>query len=556
MSETPPSTPQSPPPSPPPGEEHAELPRVKRPSPAQLRRRRFSFVWLIPLIAAAIAIYLGVRTVAQQGPLLTVSFTSGEGLSAGQTQVKFKAVALGTVESIDLSDDNKRVIARVRMTRVGARFLTSHARFWVVRPHFSPNDISGLDTLVSGAYIAVDPGPPGGKYADYFVGLTEPPGVRSDEPGDTYQLTTQSIGSLGPGSPVFYRDIQVGEVLGYDFGDGLGPITVSVFVRDPFDKLIRSQSHFWKSSGVTAGLQGGGFHVEFQSLQAVVSGSITFDVPHDGQSAPPSPDNAVFPLYNSEEEAAAAGYQTQIPLVAYFQTSVVGLTVGSPVDVLGIQIGTVTDVKLIVDPFAGGARVRVAMALQPERVIPNGTFPKSLQIDQVLQTMVARGLRAEVDTLSYITGQKEISLAFVPNPAPGVIGHEGDAIVLPSQAGGLDNIIAATSDITTKLDKIPIEKIGKDLDKLLLTTNSTLGGPQMKQTLASLNGTLKAADATLQTANTTLSGLSRSYGADSDFANELEQVVNQANDTLKSVKALTDYLDRHPASLIFGRSNK
>ncbi len=553
MTEPPPEPPPS---SSPAGEEHPDLPRVKRPSAAQLRRRRFSFVWLIPLIAAGIAIYLGYRTLAQQGPLLTISFTSGEGLNAGQTQVKFKAVALGTVESIDLSNDNQRVIARVRMTRVGARFLTNHARFWVVRPHFSPNDISGLDTLVSGAYIAVDPGPPGGRYADYFTGLTEPPGVRSDEPGQTYQLTTQSIGSLSPGSPVFYRDIQVGEVLGYDFGDGLGPITVSVFVRDPFDKLIRPQSHFWKSSGVTAGLQGGGFHVEFQSLQAVISGGITFDVPHDEAAEAPSANNAVFALYNSAEEAEAAGYQTQIPLVAYFQTSVVGLTVGSPVNVLGIQVGTVTDVKLIVDPYVGGAKVRIAMALQPERVIDNGAFPPGLRVDQVLQTMVAHGLRAELDTLSYITGQKEITLAFVQNAPPAVIGHEGAAIVLPSQAGGLDNIIATTSVITTKLSKIPFEKIGDDLDRLLLTTNSTLGGPQLKQTLASLNGTLTAADGTLQVADKTLKGLSQSYGADSDFESQLEQVMSQANDTLRSVKALTDYLDRHPASLLFGRSGK
>ena len=218
-----------------------------------------------------IAAYLGYRTLLEQGPLLTVTFTSGEGITAGQTQVKYKAVALGTVESVDLSSDNSQVVVRVRMNNVGARFLTSHARFWVVRPIFTPGNISGLETLVSGAYIAVDPGVPGGQYQDHFTGLEGPPGVRSDEPGQTYRLTTDSIGSLAAGSPIFYRDIVVGEVLGYDIGNGLGPVTVNIFVRAPFDHLIRPQSHFWKSSGITAQLQNGGLHIEFQSLQAIIS---------------------------------------------------------------------------------------------------------------------------------------------------------------------------------------------------------------------------------------------------------------------------------------------
>lgn len=549
MSETPNPPAPPPPATPAPPPAAGGEPRRTGPARAQLRRRRFSFVWLIPLIAAGIAIYLGYRTFVQQGPLLTVTFTSGDGLAAGQTQVKFKAVALGTVESIDLSQDNRQVVVQVRMNRAGARFLTSHSSFWVVRPHFSPNDISGLDTLVSGAYIAVDPGAPGGHYADHFVGLIQPPSVRSDEPGETYQLKTETVGALGAGSPVFYRDIDVGEVLGYDVGDGLGPITVSVFVRAPFDQLIRNGSHFWKSSGVTAGLQGDGFHVEFQSLQAVVSGSVSFDVPKDVATTPPSPNNTQFPLFNSQADALAAAYTTQIPLVAYFESSVAGLTAGAPLDVLGVQVGVVTDVRLIVDPFAGGVKARVAMSLQPERVIQNGAFPKNLRPDEVLQKMVSHGMRAELETLSYITSQKGVTLAFVPNAGPAKLGQEGDAIVLPSEAGGLDNIMTTASEITTELAKIPFEKIGKDTDKLLVSANNTIGGPQMKQTLTALSDTLKHA-------NTTLDGVNQSYGGDSDFQRQLEQVMSQANDALRSIKLLSDYLDRHPESLLLGRSGK
>jgi paraquat-inducible protein B len=519
------------------------------PPPAHIRRPQFAFVWLVPLIAAIMAVYLGYRTLVQQGPLLTVTFTNGEGMTAAQTQVKFKAVALGTVESVDLSSDNSRVVVRVRMNNVGTRFLTSHARFWVVRPNFTPGNISGLDTLVSGAYIAVDPGGPGGHYQDRFTGLEGPPGVRSDEPGQTYQLKTETIGSLAAGSPVFYRDIVVGEVLGYDIGNGLGPVSVNVFVRAPFDHLIRPQSHFWKSSGVTAQLQNGGFHIEFQSLEAIISGGVTFDLPVEGKNSAPSPDNTIFPLYDSQADAESAGYQDQVPVVSYFTSSVAGLTRGAPVDILGIQVGVVKSVKLLIDPYAGQTKVRVFMEIQPERVIEAGQFPKDMSNDQVLQKMVDQGLRAQIDTASYVTGQKEITLAWIPGAKPQPISKEGDALVIPSNPGGLDDIVTSVASLSKNLSKVPFDQLSDNLNKLLVTVNGTLSSPQVGQGLTALNKTLHTANGTLQT-------MTQTYGTDSNFQRNLEQLMNEANDAMRSIRLLADYLNRHPQALLLGRGNQ
>jgi paraquat-inducible protein B len=525
-----------------------EPPAAPAPPKAKLRRRRFSFVWVIPLVAAIIAGYLGYRTIIEQGPLLTLTFDTAEGLAAGQTQVKYKAVALGTVDSIDLSKDNSHVVVKVRMNNVGSRFLTSHARFWVVRPRFTPGDLSGLDTLVSGAFIAVDPGTPGGHEQQDFTGLEQPPGVRSNEPGHTYILKADSIGSLDTGSPVFYRDVQVGEVLGYDIGNGIGPVTLNIFVKAPFDNLVKPQSHFWNSSGITAKLQGGGFHIEFQSLQAIVSGGVTFDMPPGAQSNPPSDNNAVFHLFRSEDEADSAGYQTNIAIVSYFHSSVAGLVPGAPVNILGIQVGEVTDVKLIVDPNNGAVKVRVAMDLQPERVAGPGGVG-DVDPEAVLRDMVNQGMRVELETASYVTGQKEISLAAVPGAGPIVLAQEGDALIVPSQPGGLDNTINNLSDITAKMNKIPFDKIGNNLNTLLITANKTIGGREMKQTLTSLSQTLNSANATLNSVN-------QDYGNDSDFQRSLSQLLVQANAALLSIKQLTDYLDRHPQSLLLGRGGQ
>jgi paraquat-inducible protein B len=551
------------------------------PPAAHIRQRRFSFVWIIPLLAAAIAIYLGYRTIIQQGPLVTITFNNSEGMAAGQTQIKYKWVALGTVESIDLSPDNSHVIVKVRMNNVGTRFLTNHARFWVVRPRLSVTNLSGLDTLVSGAYIGVDPGAPGGKSDTHFQGLEEPPGVRSDEPGSTYVLRADSVGSLSSGSPVFYRDVVVGEVLGYDLGDGLGPVTINIFVRAPYNKLVKPSSHFWNSSGVSVGFQGGAIHVEVQSIEAVLAGGVTFDLPSEAASQPSSPNNATFRLFQTFEDAQAAGYLHQIPIVSYFRSSVAGLTRGTPVNVFGIQVGDVTDVKLELDPKTGKAQVRVAMELQPERVFPHDTFADNLDPQTVLQTMVDDGLRVNLETSSFITGQKDISLDMVPDAGHVAITKEGNALVLPAENGGSSDIMTAASQITAKLSAIPFDQIGANLNKLLVTSNNTLGGDQVKQALSSLSATLQSVqhlvattqhgleptlrqlpgltaslETTLRGTNLAVTQLNRGYGNNSDFQRNLGQLMDQANGALRSVKELADFLDRHPEALLLGRTGR
>ncbi|MCB8879660.1 MCE family protein [Acidisoma cellulosilytica] len=550
------------------------------PPPVHIRRRHFSFVWIIPILAAVIAIYLGYRTIIEQGPLVTITFNTAQGLAAGQTQIKYKAVALGTVESIDLSPDNDHVVVRVRMNNLGTRFLTNHARFWVVRPRFSVTNLSGLDTLVSGAFIGIDPGSKGGHYETHFKGLEEPPGVRSDVPGSTYVLRADSIGSISSGSPVFYRDVVVGEVLGYDLGDGIGPVTVNIFVRAPYNKLVKPQSHFWDSSGLSLGFQNGGFHVEVQSLEALLAGGVTFDLPPDAIDAAASPNNATFHLFDNKADADSAGYSHKVPAVAYFQSSVSGISRGTPVTIFGMQVGEVTNVKLLINPTTGAARVRVALELQPERVFSDSDFPKNLDPMVVLQHMVDAGLRISIASSNFITGQKELALTIEPQSPHVQLTKEGDAILLPNSDGSGDPL-TALSTITAKLSAIPFSEIGQNLNKLLVTANGTLGGDDVKKAIASLSTTLQSVqtlvdntnrglqptlkqlpvmtanlNATLREANQTLGQFSRSYGGNSDFSRSVGQLLSQADGALRSVKELTDYLDRHPEALILGRTGR
>ena len=514
---------------------------------AKLRRQSFHVVWLVPIVAAIIAGYLGYRTIIEQGPLLTLTFTNADGLAAGQTQIKYKAVALGTVESIDLAKDDSHVIVKVRMNQVGTRFLNSNARFWVERPRLNFSDISGFETIVSGAYISVDPGKPRGHYQDQFVGLEQPPGIRSDEPGHTYTLTAYNLGSISSGTPIFYRDVVVGEVLGYDIGNGFGPIQINIFIRAPFDALVRPDSRFWNSSGIGFGIKGGVLQVQLQSVQALFAGGISFNLPYSARGEIPCPDGAKFQLYASQQQAEASAYNTQIQIVSYVTTDVSGLTPGAPVDALGIQVGDVTGVALNVNPANGKAKVRVTMQLQPERISAIRYSKKMPNYVTLFQHFVDNGMRVEISTANYVTGQKEVDLVSVAHTSPTKVTVEGDAIVLPFQASGVDSILTNATDITNKLNQLPFQQIGYNLNKLLTTANETLGASQTRKLVSQLS-------ATLETANSTLKDLQSGFGQDSDFQRGTEQLLNQANATLQSLQALTIYLNRHPQSIIFGRN--
>ena len=545
-------------------------------STATVRRARFSLIWLIPILVVAIAAYLGWETISRRGPEITLEFETADGITAGQTQVKHKAVGLGTVQSVGLSKDLKRVEIQVQMSDQARPFLTNNAQFWVVRPRLSGASVSGLDTLVSGAYIAVDPGAPGAPPQNHFKGLEAPPGVRSDEPGRTYTLMTDNVRSISQGSPVFFRDVVVGEVLGYTMPPGgHGPIPVQVFIRQPYDEYLRADTRFWNVSGITADLNGGSLRIQIESLQAVLSGGIAFGLPERrrDKDAPPAPDNAVFKLYASQEDADTAGYRDRLRMVTYFRSTVKGLSSGSPVNMFGLQVGNVTDVKLQLNPQTHDIRVRVAMEIQPERVFSDDEIKAGSTL-QVTQALVNNGLRAETDSGNLLTGSSVISLGFVPGAKPEQVVMEEGVIVLPSKSGGLSGIEDSLATVADKIASMPLQQIGDHLNDLLAHTDGTVNGPQLKGAIVQLTATLAHVQAlaahadrgldpllqrlpqiadelqqTVQHANDTLSA----YGGNSDFNRSLKQTLGQLGDTARSLRLLADFLKRHPSSLLFGR---
>jgi paraquat-inducible protein B len=547
--------------------------------PRVVPSRRISLVWAIPIVAALVAAFLGWHTLSQQGPVMTISFHDAAGLEAGKTRVKFKDVELGVIDHIALSANLSHVEVHAQMRKEAAAFLTDRARFWVVRPRLSASGVSGLETLVSGAYIAVDPGPEGGAKQLVFTGLEDPPIVRSDVAGQSFVLKAARIGSLGPGSPVFYRDFNVGYVLGYDPGDMGDNVTIHVFIRAPYDRYVRDGSRFWNASGLSVKIGSNGVQVQLASLQALVAGGITFDTPQNVAQAEPSREGTEFRLYESEDDAVSARLQRRIPLVSYFEgSSVRGLDRGSPVEMYGIRIGTVTEVKLEFDRATNRARLPVNFELEPERLgLPEETAKSAEDVHAAAAQMIARGLRSQLQSSNLLTGQLVLALDYFPNAPPAELAREGASIVLPSMPPQMEGLARSASEIMDKLSNLPLDQIADNLNKTLSGTNELANAPELKQTIvslaatvASLRDTMKHVDAgltptmrrlpeiagslqaTLTKANKLAGSVDNGYGDESKFRRDIDRLLAQLNDTARSVRVLTDLLSQNPEALVRG----
>jgi paraquat-inducible protein B len=499
-------------------------------------------------------------------------------MTAGQTKVRHKAVDLGTVERIELSSDMSHVIVRLRMQAEAARVLTDQAKFWVVRARLTPGNISGLETIVSGSYIELDPGKPGGANKREFTGLETPPAVRSDEPGRTFTLTTARLGSISTGSEVVYRDIGVGEVLGHDEVVPGAPIKVHVFIKAPYDQFVHEGSYFWNDSGFQVSIGADGFRVQVQSLQAVIAGAVAFNTSREAAKTPVATGNHEFPLFADEDTAKNSHYQLRIPLLVHFNSSVRGLAEGAPVEMYGIPIGTVRSVRLSVNPAAGEIDVPVQLEVQPERFI-SGPPPTRDQLVASLQKLVDKGLRAQLKSANLLTGQLLVGFDFFSQAPPAKVSIEDNQVVVPTQPGDIESITRSLSDVAAKLKAMPLDEIANNVNSTLKGINSIANGPDLRSALQSVAASMatvqdlvKRLDSGLTPAlkripeiaeqlqnaaekvNHLVGSADAGYGDNSQFRRDLTRLLGQVNDAARSIRVLADFLDQHPEALVRGRT--
>jgi paraquat-inducible protein B len=533
---------------------HAPHSRVRR-------SRRISIIWLVPLIAVAIGGWLAYDTWSKQGPTIRVTFNSGEGLQPGQSQLKYKDIVFGQVKRLDLTPDKWHVVVTIETTKEAEPLLTDKAIFWIVRPRLFAGNISGLGTLLSGSFVGIKPDVTGtGTKTTEFVGHEDPPILEEHIAGTIFHLKAPLIGSISAGSPIFFRDIAVGEVLGWDSKDLTESVDIQAFVRAPYDAYVHSETRFWNASGISVDFSGAGVHVQMESLRALLFGGIAFDTPPDQVKAAAAEPEHVFPLFADRDTANSASYTRTVPGIAYFTGSASGLATDSEVTMHGLKIGLVKDVRLKPDLAKGTVVVAVRFEVQPERIV--GIGQRMFKTDeQTVAAMLDRGLRASLESASLITGSQMLSLDFEPNAPPVSVTKDGDDFVIPTtESGGFAQLASSATGVLNKINAMPFGQIGANLNGFLGSLNKATEGPQLKEAVDNLATALASAQRTLnnfnklaQSADKLTTSVDTGYGDDTRFHRDLDRLLVQTDETVRAVRSLADILSRHPEALIRGR---
>lgn len=514
--------------------------------------RRIQLVWIIPLIAALIGIWLAAKAIMERGPTITITFATAEGLEAGKTRIRYREVDVGFVKEVALTEDSRRVVVTAQLVKQAEPFVVSDSRFWVVRPNFSGGQVSGFGTLLSGAYIGLDAGKSGQSARD-FTGLEIPPIITAGLSGKQFSLQADNLGSLDIGSPIYFRRLKVGQVVAYGLTpDGSG-VDLKIFIHAPYDQQVHPGTRFWNASGIDIALDATGLKVQTQSATSLLSGGLAFETPPGNHETSPAPADSSFTLHRDRSSALKAPDGEMQVYSLLFKDSLRGLSVGAPVDFRGVVVGEVLSMGVEYDPKREWFDFPVFISFYPERIAVrhakgDATNPQQdvRKITQgMLKAMVERGLRAQLRTGNLLTGQLFIALDFFKDAPKLALDTRTNPPTIPTLNMPIQDLQASITHILKGLEKVPYGEIGGDLRNTLQSVDQLarrLDGevaPETRATLAELRKTLQNTEKIL--------------AADSPVIHEVREAAREIARAAHSLRSLADTLDRQPESLLKGK---
>ncbi len=558
-------------------------------------KRSFSIVWLVPVVGLVIGGWLGFKARTTKGPTITITFETAEGLEAGKTKIKYKDVEMGLVNSVVLSEDLSHVILTASLVKGAERYLSDKTRFWVVRARVAAGEVSGLGTLFAGAYIAMEPKE--GKPARAFKGLEVPPIITEGLPGRHFVLRASKLGSLDINAPVYHRQIKAGQVVAYEMEKAGQAVLIKVFIHAPFHEFVRESSRFWNASGLDVAMDASGIRINTESLLSVMSGGIAFETPANLEAGEPAKEGQEFFLYETKEATRAEAYTVKNRWLLHFSGSVRGLTIGAPVEFRGIRVGQVLDVKLRFNLKDVDFRIPVLVEIEPARLEAEDIGTSVSERREVMDRLVEKGLRAQLKSGSFVTGQLYVDLDLHPNAAPAKINWQATNPEFPTVPSQMDELTMSLTGLMEKLKRFPLEEIGVGLKDTVQGAGRLVNSPDLIQAIKDLQGTLdafknvavgldrevmpdlkKAAGGFSETmkdtqglvkalrsdltpalhqavveAQKTLVAAQTTLSSESPLQHELKRVLSELSAAARSIRVMADYLERHPDALIRGK---
>ncbi|SHF79895.1 intermembrane transport protein PqiB [Vibrio gazogenes] len=528
-------------------------------------RMHFNSIWFVPLIAAIVAGWMLVENWSRQGPEVTVVAESADGLVAGKTKVKAHNVDVGEVTDIHLSDDFNHAIIRIRMEQGSEAMLNSKSKFWVVKPRVGKEGISGLGTILSGAFINIHPGR-GGEKREHFTMLKQPPLSTADNQGIRLKLYSTDNAKMEVGSPVHFRGFEVGYIENVGFDVKRKAITYHIFVNAPYDALVRSNVQFWMTPGLVVEGTAKGVEVRMDSLQTLFSGGISFGMTNARDAGSSVKDLTEFRLFSSKEAAANNRYDKYIDYIMLVRGSISGLLPGAPLEYNGIRLGTVKEV-----PFRGGViessedirmpSIPILVRLEPQRIASH-LSEKIIKLDEwrkMLAQGFDQGMRATLSSSNLLTGAKVVSVVFVKDPKPMTETMYLGYPVFPTVSSSLASMQEKITLILDHLAALPMEQTVGRLNQTLAAADDTFNelheaSKSLKKLLSQQN-TQEIPDrlvSVLETLNETLSD----YQAQGALGQNIQQSLDAVQRNLETLYPLLQDLHRQPNSIIFGKQSE
>ena len=520
--------------------------------------RRFNPVWVVPVVAVIVGLYMVIHTKLTEGPEITIQFNTAEGLEAGKTRLRYRDVDIGLVGNVSLSDSMDQVLITVKLDKQAANMLREDTRFWVVRARVGAGAISGLGTLVSGAYIQLDPGT--GKQVKHgqYIGLEVPPLTPADAPGIRLTLVSEQAGSLGAGDVIVYRGFNVGRIESATFDSVKRLVVYDAFIDAPYDDLVTTTTRFWNISGVAINASASGVEVTTGSIESILLGGASFGNLPGMPPGTKAASGATFKLSPSYNELRDDPYRFRIYYVAEFVQSLRGLEPGAPVEYRGMQIGRVERIlmkELVSQREAGKDRpIPVLLYLEPARFGLEDSEESIEGMRQSIAVGVTKGMRANLQTGNLLTGALYINIDWYKDQPAATIGKFEEFPVIPTIPSGLGRIEQQVSSLLDKLNALPVEPLMTKATTALGTMDGTMGS--LTATLNSLqqileqDGTKALPDelsGTLAELRQTLDG----FSPDSAAGESLNNSLFELNQALRNLEELTRTLSAKPNSLIF-----
>lgn len=520
-------------------------------------RRGISKIWVVPLMALVLGIWMVYTYLDDKGTIITIVMPNAEGISPGKTQIKTRSVPIGLINEVHLTKDRREVEVTAEIEKRYDDLLTKDAQIWAVQPRIDQSGISGLGTLLSGIYFEFRPGS-AEDTSDEFTVLSEPPLVSMNLKGKRYNLISHNADAMSVGAPVYFKGYNVGTIEKTVFDWQKQVMNYQVFIQDPYHNLITEKTLFWVETGLEMDLSANGLNVRAGPLTKFVNGGITFGVPNREDPGAIAKEDSHFVLSKSYSESLEERYPDFQYYVVTFDNSIRGLRPGAPVEYRGVRIGTVVEVPLNIGKNGvpvlvteDNTDIPVLIKIEFARINEDVELAENFWRKNI-DSWLRKGLRASMETGSFITGALFINVDFYERDDKPYATSFGGYTAIPSTADGFTQLTDQMSGLLTKLNALKIEKTLASIDDTLASFSSLAGSTEKIVSSANIDSVPKEITDSLEELQTTL----QSYQEGSPLYNDIQNAIQSMEVLMKQIQPLAEELSEHPNILIFDKPDE